>query len=165
MRPLIALILSATILLGVHFYLRFAESLRSGRVVQLEETAATGIYSAEITLTFPAQADEFSLEPTSLVLRQQGKELLRRDDLVPAGEPIVIPQIQGIIEGPNEFYFECVPRNEGEPVARAVRVRLLRDGVEVADETLWAPPGQVPRGRITLNVPATRKKANDDHAH
>ncbi len=164
MRPLIALMGSAAILLGVYFYLQFAESLRVQPIEQTVETPAAGIYSAKITLTFDAAADEFSLEATSLVLRQQDHELLNRTDAVAAGEPIVIDNLPGIIEGKNEFYFECVPRDDGKSIARAVRVQLLRDGQVVADSTLWADPGQVPRGQITLDVPATRR-ANDDHAH
>lgn len=164
MRPLIALLGSAAILLGVHFYLRFAESLRVQARVETAQTPAAGIFSARITLTFDAAADEFSLEPTSLILRQQSRELLRRDEPVSAGEPIVIDNIAGINEGQNEFYFECVPRNDGKSIARAVRLELLRDGVVVADTTLWAAPGQVPRGKIALDVPASRKET-DEHAH
>ena len=148
----------------MHFYLRFAESLRVKPVEAASQAQAAGTYSAQITLTFDAVADEFSLEPTSLLFRQQSQDLLKRTDLVLAGEPIVIESLPGVVEGPNEFYFECVPRNDGKAVARAVRVQLLHDGQVVADKTLWAEPGQVPRGQITLDVPVT-KKAEHDHPH
>ncbi len=165
MRPLLALLLSAAILLGVRAYLQFAVSLRRPVVSVVEEAAATGIFSAEITLTFAAAPDEFSLEPVSLVFKQQDRVLLERRDLVRAGEPLVIDNLSGIVAGRNEFYFECIPSPSEQPLARAVRVRLLRDGVEVADTTLWAPPGQTPRGRITLDVPAaSATKDHHDHA-
>lgn len=164
MRPLLALLLSAAILLGVRAYLQFAVSLRRPVVSVVEETAATGIFSAEITLTFDAAPDEFSLEPIALVLKQQDRVLLERHDLVRAGEPLVIDNLAGIVTGRNEFYFECIPSPADQPLARAVRVRLLRDGVEVADTTLWAPPGQTPRGRIVLDVPAAATKDHHDHA-
>jgi hypothetical protein len=155
MRPLLSIVISAFILLGVRAYLGFAASLREARVlhyVAREEEAATGRFSAEITLTFDCQADEFSLEPTSLVLKHQGKELLKREGIVAAGEPIMIENIAGITAGKNEFYFECVPKDDGKALARAVRVRVLRDGVSVADQTLWSPPGQTPRGAIVVDV-------------
>jgi hypothetical protein len=164
MRPLIALLTAAAILLSVHFYLQFAASLRGGHVEAVADVAATGIYSADVTLTFDAQADEFSLEPVSLVLRQQQRVLLKREDLVPAGEPLVVPNIPGVLVGDNEFYFESVPKNEGAPVARAVRVRLFRDGTLVAEQTLWSEPGQVPRGPILLHVEAPKAKKHD-HKH
>lgn len=163
MRPLIALVGSALILLGVHFYLRFAASLRHQPAAVVTDTAATGVYSADITLTFDAQADEFSLEPISLVFRHQTKELLKRTDLVAAGDPLMIRNIDGIIEGPNEFYLEVVPRDDGKQLAKATRVRLFRDGVVVADTTLWSEPGQVPRGRITLEV-TPAQEGSHDHA-
>lgn len=165
MRPLLALLLSAAILLGVRAYLQFAVSLRRPVVSVVEDTAAAGIFSAEITLTFDAAPDEFSLEPTSLVFKQQDRVLLERRDPVRAGEPLVIDNLTGIVAGRNEFYFECIPSAADQPLARAVRVRLLRDGAEVADTTLWAPPGQTPRGRITLDVPAAAAtKEHHEHA-
>jgi hypothetical protein len=165
MRPLIALLLSAAILLGVRAYLRFAESLRRPQASVVEEIVAYGKFSAEITLTFDAAADEFSLEPISLVFKQQDRVLLERRDPVRAGEPLVIENLTGIIAGRNEFYFECTPSPADQPLARAVRVRLFRDGAEVADTTLWAPPGQTPRGRITLDVPAAAAtKESHEHA-
>lgn len=161
MRPLLALLLSAAILLGVRSYLQFAESLRGGPPVVVEETAASGTFSVEVTLTFDAQADDFSLEPVSLVLRRHGQTLLKREGLVPAGEPLVVPDVPGVVEGRNEFYFECVPRDDGSLLARAVRVRVLRDDVPVADETLWAAPGHTPRGTIVVDVPASRATTGD----
>jgi len=161
MRPILALIISAAILLGVHSYLRFAQSLRGQRADVADETvAATGKYSAEITLTFDAQADEFALEPTSLVLKRQDQVLLKREGLVSAGEPIVVENIAGIVQGENEFYFQCVPKDDGRALARAVRIRVLRDGVPVADRTLWAEAGLVPQGAVVVEVPKTKA-----HAH
>jgi hypothetical protein len=130
----------------------------------VEEAAAAGVFSAEITLTFDAAPDEFALEPIALVFKQQDRVLLERTEKVAAGEPIVIDHLPGIIAGRNEFYFECIPSPADQPLARAVRVRLLRDGAEVADATLWAPAGQTPRGRITLDVPAAQA-SKDPHEH
>ncbi len=165
MRPLIALLLSAGILLGVRMYLNLASSLRGGaKVVTVDQTAAEGQYSVDVTLTFDAQADEFALEPVSLVLRHQDKTLLERKELVPAGEPLVVDDVAGLVEGRNEFYFACIPRAEGGQVARAVRIRVLRDGAVVVDQTLWAEAGQTPRGRIVLDIPPAKREQAHDHA-
>lgn len=165
MRPLIALVSSAVILLGVHFYLRFAEGLRAKPVEAIETVAAEGKYAAEITLTFDAQADEFALEPTSVIFRQQSKTLLEKTGLVQAGEALRVDAIENVVEGRNEFYVECVPRSSDQPIARAVRVRLLRDGRVVSETTLWSEPGQTPRGVVVLDVPASKKADGEDHEH
>lgn len=164
MRPIIALALSAGILLGVKVYLEFAASARGGRVgVVVPETAAHGKFSVEITLTFDAQADDFSLEPVAAVLRLQDKTLLRREGLIPAGESLQIDDVPGLVEGVNEFYFECTPKDDGRQIARAVRLRVKRDDVVVADQTLWADAGQTPRGVISMDVPVTPSAKAHDH--
>jgi hypothetical protein len=151
MRPILAIVISAGILLGVHSYLRLAQSLR-GKPAAEEESAASGKYSADITLTFDAQADEFALEPVSLFFKRQDQVLLKREGFIPAGEPLAVENIPGIVEGENEFYFECVPKEDGKQLARAVRVRLFHDGAPVAEQTLWAEPGMVPHGAVVLKV-------------
>jgi hypothetical protein len=160
MRPLLALVISAGILFGVYSYLRFAQSLRGTTEAAVVDVAATGKYSAEITLTFDAQADEFALSPVSLVLKRQDQVLLSREGLVPAGEPLVVENIPGIVEGENELYFECVPKDDGRQLARAVRIRLLRDGAVVADQTLWAEAGLVPQGTVMLKVEGSPHAGN-----
>ena len=171
MRPIIAIVLSAAILLGVHGYLRFAESVRAQHAVAADATTAAGIFSADITLTFAAEADSFSVEPTSLLLRQREQVLFKREGLVPAGEPLVVSPIENIVEGANEFYFECIPREEKaeatenqRPLSRAVRVRIFRDGQLLAENTFWSEPGIVPRGVIRVEVPR-QESAAPSHDH
>lgn len=165
MRPLLAILLSAAILLGVRGYLEFAAAARPKPLAHAADApeAAEGKFSVEITLTFDAQADAFSLDPVSLVLKRQSDILLQRDDLVPAGEPLIVEDVPQVVAGINEFYFECVPKSDGQHLARAVRLRVLRDGVPVADETLWAAAGQVPRGVIRLDVPPDVSEGAHDH--
>lgn len=163
MRPALALLLSVIILLGVHSYLRFADSLRRRVVSQPAVVAAAGEYTADITLTFPAEADSFALDSTSLLLKQQNEVLLKREGLVPAGEPLKIERLPNIVVGENEFYFSCVPQPGTEHQALAVRIRLFHDGVLVAERTFWSEPGLPPQGTITLTVPAAAAHKHDDH--
>lgn len=153
MRPAIAIILSTLILLSVHTYLRFAESLRGRVVAEKQDTAATGKFSAEITLTFDAEADSFALDRTSLLFKHQDEVLLKREDRVSAGTPLKIENLTQLVVGPNAFYFTCVPRDDGMQVAKAVRLQIFRDGVPIAEQTLWAAAGLAPRGEIRLDIP------------
>ncbi|HTN76110.1 MAG TPA: hypothetical protein VL096_12715 [Pirellulaceae bacterium] len=166
MRPLIALTLAVLILSGVYSYLRFAETLRGRHAVAEQTSPATGHFSADITLTFAAEADAFAIDATSLIFKQQQRILLVKTGLVPAGEPLVIDPLPDVIAGDNAFYFECIPRATAEPLARAVRVRIFRDGELAAEQTLWSEPGQVPRGEIHLNLPRSNtSEPVADHDH
>lgn len=153
MRPLLAIILSAVVLLGVQSYLRFADSLRHRHAAQEHVVIAPGKYSADITLTFPAEADSFGLDGTSLVFHQQGKDLLKREGLVPAGEPLQIETLPDVVVGKNAFYFSTTPKESEQSAAKAVRVRIFRDGQPIAEQTFWSEPGLVPRGEIIVDVP------------
>jgi hypothetical protein len=130
-----------------------------------EATAAEGKFSLEVTLSFDAGADSaFSLDPTrSTAVRVEfrGRELLRIDEPVAAGTPLRIDDVEGIVPGPNEFYIEAHPANQGLPVAHAARARVFRDSHPIADETLWSEPGLPVQGVLRVDVP----EHASGHAH
>ncbi len=164
MRLALAILLSVLILLSVHSYLRFAESLRGRHVAAREETIAPGNYSAQITLTFDAEADAFALDHTSLLFTHQDQVLLKREDRVLASEPLVVDSLGKLIVGPNAFHFSCVPRDNSPNVAKAVRLQIFRDGHPIAEQTLWAKPGLTPQGEIRIEIPPLpADTAHDDH--
>lgn len=171
-RPLFACAIVLSILGSVALYAHFVESLpplpRAGDVLE----PAKGKFDVEITLTFDAQADSaFVLEPTSVLVSLGGKELINTSQTFRAGQPVVIQDVPNVKTGENEFWVEVhcgetsdelsdafslgnsnSSRNATTPVARAVRVRVFRDGVPVAEQTLWSEPGQPVEGRMTVTV-------------
>ena len=113
-------------------------------------------FSVEVTLTFDAGPDAFALnlsDAPSVLVQLRGTDLLRRQDAVAAGDQLLIEDVSGIVTGNNEFFVQVTPRDLTSPVARAVRVRVLRDEMALADETLWSEPGEVVRGAVVVAVP------------
>ena len=112
------------------------------------------------------QADDFALEPASVLVRLGGRDLLRRADRVPAGTALVIDDVPGIVEGRNEFYVQVTGSEQARSGARAVRVRVLRDGrpMDRAEQTLWSAPGERVEGVVVLDVPK-RGSAEEPHDH
>ncbi len=76
-------------------------------------------------------------KPTSLLVRLNGKEILRRHDEVAAGIPVLVEPVRGLVDGVNEFYVESSPPSGEAPRAQAVRLRCFRDGKELTEHTYW----------------------------
>lgn len=99
---------------------------------------------------------------------------------IPPGEPLLFDVAGKVVQGTNQFdLFVGVPDDslaspggddfgeagfdlyETEPGAgatiqqqRAVRVRVLKDGVALSETTLWSEPGQPIRDSFTLVIPS-----------
>jgi hypothetical protein len=160
-RPLLALAIVLGILGTVWAYERFQASVKQPVSAPAEHLAAAA-YALDITLTFPAAADAFALnEPYSLLLTFRGETLLKETEPIDPGRPLQVKKIPNVVEGRNEFYLEVTPAENDEPRDHAVRLRILRDDVVVAEQTLWSPPGEPVQGLMTLTVPAAAKV--DEH--
>jgi len=158
---------------------------------------AAGRFDVELTLTFDVAVDEFDLERRSLVVALGKQLLLESSQPVKAGQPLLIKDVKGMAAGRNTIVVKAgvaeepsataaVGDDDGfggfsleEPAAakpvesvalyRAMRVRVLRDAVPIASETIWSEPGAAVQGVFDLTVPAapgdhTSKKAGDVQA-
>ncbi len=176
MRPLLALVLSLAILGSVQAYMLFVNGLPQYVPNVPTETTASGHFRLELTLTQDAQPDAF--EATSLLvnLPQQGNRvLIHKEEVIPALDPIVIDSITEFIVGENELFVQVGVGDAGFDVAgseelvlrrSAVRVQLFRDRVLLADETLWAEPGEPIQGKLVISVPALKsQEGSGDHEH
>ena len=152
----------------VYLHHRDIPDLAAGTAIELR--TAEGNYVLEIITTFAVEPDPFALQvdqsekPTALVVRLGGREILRRTDRLEAGTPIRVEPIVGVVEGTNEIYLEASPPLEQSAKSHAVRVRVLRDGRPVAEETFWSLPG----GKVAdifRFVLVARQKKEDDHGH
>jgi hypothetical protein len=156
MRPLLALIVAGAILGGLQLYMR-TRPQPAGRQAGVAEHMAEGHFSVELTLTFDAGPDAFAVDladAAALLVRLRGREILRRSEAIAAGQQLRVDDVAGVVSGHNEFYVQATPRDAVAAVSRAVRVRILRDGHPIADQTLWAEPGEVVQGAIVVDVPA-----------
>lgn len=155
MRPLLAFLTIVVILGGLQLYMRNRPS-RPEAALLIAETAAQGQYSLDITLTFDAGPDPFALDPDaapSLLVLLRGAEVLRREDAVATGAVITVSDVQGLVQGANEFFVVAAPQDRSQPVARAVRVRVLRNGQPLAEQTIWSEPGEIVEGTVVVEIP------------
>lgn len=162
MRPLFALVTALLILGIVQAFVTFQAGIRAPRSVTTIEHVAQGKFSVDVTLTFDAAADEFSLEPAAVVVLHHGKEILLHKEPVPAGQSLVAADVPDVVAGRNEFYVKAAPAESDAGASHAVRVRILRDGLPVADETLWSAPGEPVEGTVMIDVP---EHADSEHEH
>ena len=109
-------------------------------------------------------------------LPQQGNRvLIHKEEVIPALAPIVIDSITEFIVGENDLCGQVGVGDAGFDVAgseelvlrrSAVRVQLFRDRVLLADETLWAEPGEPIQGKLVISVPALKsQEGSGDHEH
>ena len=106
-------------------------------------------------MTFAAGPDPFALDldnAPSLLVTFRGRELLRITEEIPAGEPVRIEDVEGVVAGANEFFVAASPTSTDAAVARAIRVRILRDGATVAEQSLWSDPGESVDGIVVVDV-------------
>jgi hypothetical protein len=207
MRPFYAFAAAGAILAIVAGYMKFQAAVARPPATIVEKTAE-GKFDVELTLTFDAGADAFSLGGESLVVSFRDRKLIEKTEPIAAGTPLVIRDVQGIVAassgessddasstdassaddaasaaGRNEFYIKATPAEpdretdefaldespSSRPVSRAVRVRILRDGVPIGDQTLWSEPGQPVEGVAAVEVepapsdPTVDRQSEHDH--
>ena len=169
MRPLLAIVITAVILGGLYAYMR--TRVYAVPSLQFQEQFAEETYALDLTLTFHADRDPFAFAPESqptVLVRFRGEDVIRRMEPVEAGTPLRADAISDIVvgeddhSGANEFYFEIMDGG-GVPVARAVRLRIFRDGDVVTDETRWFEPGEAITGTVTLVVLKSDSSSTHEH--
>jgi len=156
MRPLIAIIIAVGILGGVKLFIDSEPVRQAYDHTQFQAAGAAEHYDVELTLTFDAGPDEFSLssdgDAPSILLQLNGKELLKRTDAVAAEDsPIVMHNGEGVSVGAYEVYVPASP-SEGDFKPRSLRLRILQAGNVVAEETLWPELGAIVQGTLAMEV-------------
>jgi len=156
MRPLLVLVITLAILGGLQLYMA-TRSVVHPNASAYAPPAATGRFSLEVTLTFDAGPDAFALQvddAPSVLVQHRGQDLIRSTRPVASGTTLRADDVAGVVAGRNEFSVRATPQEDAGDVARALRVRVFRDEVPVADETFWSEPGEPVEGVIALDVPA-----------
>ncbi len=142
---------------GLSLYMHEREVARAQENADMMvQTTPEGAFGLDITLSFAAQPDSFGVKtdekPTSLLVRLNGKEVLRRHDEVAAGIPVLVEPVRGLVDGVNEFYVESSPSSGEAPRAEAVRLRCFRDGKELTEHTYWTEVGANISAAFSINL-------------
>jgi hypothetical protein len=164
MRPLLTVVIAVLVFGSVKGYMLFQDSLPKPPVIQTFARQAEGSFSVEIVLTFDAAADAFSLEPTSALVQFHGEDLLRSQEPLPAGAPIVIEDVANVVAGKNSFYVKISAADDSFNSQHAVRLRVMRDGQPLAEHTIWSRPGEPVEGVIDVDV-LGQQQTSDPHEH
>ena len=171
MRLFAAAIISVGLLGGLSAYMHVKAQWRTAAPAY-EPPAAAGIYSLEVTPSFSTEHNPFALDigdgsnadTASLSVSLGERILLSKSGPIAAGEIVRVEAIDGIVVGKNELLVKVsVPLNKLSR-SHAVRIRILRDGIQVADTTLWSEPRQPVSGVVTLEV-AAAEEIEESHDH
>ncbi len=142
---------------GLTLYMHTREVAQAQENTEMRaQKTPEGTFGLDITLSFTSQPDSFGVEtdqkPTSLLLRLNGKEILRRHDEVAAGIPVLVEPVRGLVDGVNEFYVESSLPSGEAPRAQAVRLRCFRDGKELTEQTNWTEAGANVSATFPINL-------------
>jgi len=143
---------------GLASYMRYRDVAGPGSEPAVELKLAEGRYRIEVTPGFTPVPDPFALrtgqEPSApaLVVRLAGRELLRLSGGVEAGRPVWIEDVRGLVAGSNEIYVQVSPPIEQGDRRHFVLVRVLRDGVPIAEQTFWGEGGLQVAGTCRFEV-------------
>jgi len=171
MRVAAALVLWVVVLGGLDLYMaRFdrSPSVTTSASRQLR-TGAT--YSMELTTTFGVEPDPFALntdasrEPATLIVRLGSYEILRETQRVEAGAPFLVSPIQGMTPGLNEFFVEANMSLESSGRSFALRLRLMRDGLPVAEKTFWSEGQNKITGTFQVDIEEDKQDGESHHEH
>ena len=103
-RPILAITISLVVCGLVGGYQVFVNTLPKRDVSEFLTIAASGDYTIELTLSFEARGDAF--DPTALLVRLDGKDLLEQTTPLPAGVPVEIHPVEDLIVGLNELFIQ-----------------------------------------------------------
>ena len=155
MRILLAAVVAISILGGIHIFLNQQQNKRRPARPPVVAQAARGQFQIELVPTFDAGPDAFTLETESaaaIVVELHGKPLLNRTQPAPRGQPIVIENVAGLVVGQNELFVRATAAQEDPNAIRAMRVRVLRNEMVVAQAWLSSEPGTPAAGTVSLTL-------------
>lgn len=167
MRILLVILIWILMVGGLALYIRARGVPLPGATAPASQATA-GHVTLEITPTFTAEPDPFALQtgttepPAALILRMNGRELSRITDKIESGKALRIEPKDAAVTGTNELFLEASPPSEQSEQSHALRVRVYRDGLLLADQTLWSEPGGKVLGSVSF---AGQSTPTQEHHH
>ena len=167
MRFILVALIWLVLIGGLSFYIQQRDARIPPRAeAQVSLQAVSGNYALELTPTFGAAPDPFALQvegeaPATLLVRLDGQPVYRSEAPLVRGETLRIAPLEGLVAGRNELYVEATPAFDEAHLSHALRVRLLRDGIELLDQTLWGEAGRKVSGSVAFTLAAPAEEAHD----
>lgn len=157
MRILLAATTVCLLLFGTKFYLA-ANQPKVVQRIEFIEQAADGTFTIELLPLFDAGPDAFALEAAagkSIVVELRGTPIYSHSEPAKNGQPITIEKVAGLKEGMNELFVMATPADGTEDAVRGMRVRVLRNGLVLAEDWLSSEPGSTVEGTVKLHLTGT----------
>ena len=161
MRPVLALLISLSLLGGVYGYVRFADSVRRP-ALEIQIDYSDSEYSVDIERTFDCAGDPI-FETESLKVLFKGEKVFAAADPIPAAQSIEIRPLPGVEKGENEIYV-VANRESSTSGFGALKIVVKRDDIPIAEKTITSEEGlaQV-GGPVVFKVGQSNE--SDDHDH
>ena len=153
---------------GLALYIDQRDRRQPAEVRSAAEVAAPmDDFTLELTPTFSTAVDPYALSgdpaaAATLLVRLGERELFRSNKPLPAGIPVSLIPVAGLIVGRNELFVRAAPPLSEALKDHALRVRLLQGRRVVFDETLWGKNGDAVAGAIPFTLNGT---AEAGHGH
>jgi hypothetical protein len=161
MRPLLALLITLSLLGGTYGYVRFAESVRRP-AVDIQIDYAEGEYSVTVEKTFACVGDPI-LETESLKVLFKGEKVFAASDPIPADQTIEVRPLNGVETGENEIYVSA-SRESSTGGFGALKIVVFRNDIPIAEKTITSDEGLTDvGGPVVFTVGA--KYEQDEHEH
>ena len=138
MRPLLALVISVSLLGGVYVYTKFADSVRVS-AVEINIDFSDADWSVEIRKTFTAVPDPI-FGSDSLKVLFKGETVYSRSDEVAANETVEIRPLEGVEVGENELFISANRESNGAALA-VLQVTIKKNDNPVNETTISGKPG------------------------
>lgn len=149
---------------GLHLYLKRLESERPSAAPPPRQAQAAASFALELTTTFSLESDPFALQtdnarkPAALLVRIGQHEISTGISEVEAGVPVRIAPVQGVTPGMNEFFVEAFMPLESSGKNLAMRLRLIRDEIPLAEKTFWSEGENRIAGVFQVEVKEEKKE-------
>jgi hypothetical protein len=169
MRPLLAIAVWVVLIGGLSWYMQTRQEVAA--VQSFQPTALETKLTMEVNSSFAMEPDPFALQvderdqAVALLVRLNGRDVLKRTEKLADGSWIVVDNVQGLVEGRNEFYVEAYPMLKEASQAHAVRIRVKREDQTIAERTLWSEPGSRIAATFSLEIEPTKPLQDNDHGH
>ncbi len=193
MRPLLALVLGVSIFSVVGVYLNFANNIKPPPI-NFDEEGVSGQFSLELEATFDAQASEFDLKPTSVVVKFRGTEIIHESEKIAAGTVLRVSALEEMKAGKNEFNLkingqDSATGSDSEPVddfsfsldapvtskptgakqksstPRAARLRVFKADKVIGEAIFWADANRPLEGTLLVTVAGKTSAEQDGSTH
>ena len=165
LRPILAILITAGLLIGTYSYISFANSVRH-EPVQIHVDYASGDFSIKIERSFDCAGHPIFKSKESLKVLFKGEKVYGNTGTVPADEAVEIKKISGVEAGENEIFVSANMASASSGLG-VIKVTVSRNDIPISEELITSKPGLTAvGGPIVFTIPDDSADAKEEkHQH